>query len=136
MKRDVFIRLLIPVTAVLLLTACLGRSSNDTPPAADAPAAPLTGNVALRCTPACTDYGQCGTLTDGRSVVLGSLEGPAVADHNLIFPADATAVIQASSTNVVETITNPTRSEQTFYQVVLSDGSKTGWVAGWCVQAP
>ena len=130
-------RLLIPLTAVLLLTACFGGSNDDTQsPPAEESSAPLTGEVILKCNQACTNRGQCGTLGDGRAVVLGNLEGPAVSNHNLTFPADATAVIQAASTNVVETIADQTRSEQTFYQVALSDGSKSGWVAGWCVRTP
>ena len=140
MKRKIqtiLMRLLIPVTAVLLLTACFGSGNEDALPlpAGQLPV-PLTGEVTLSCNQTCTDRGQCGTLADGRAVVLGNLEGPAVTNHNLTFPADTTAVIQAASTNVVETITNPTRTEQTFYQVILNDGSKTGWVAGWCVSPP
>ncbi len=135
--QSILMRLLIPVTAVLLLTACFGGGNDDAlpSPAEESPTS-LTGEVILSCNQACTDRGQCGTLADGRAVVLGSLEGPAVINHNLTFPANATAVIQAASTNVIETIANPTRSEQTFYQVALSDGSKMGWVAGWCVSPP
>ncbi len=136
--QSILMRLLVPVTAVLLLTACFGSANEDAalPPPAEQSSAPLTGEVILSCNQTCTDRGQCGTLADGRAVVLGSLEAPAVINHNLTFPANATAVIQAASTNVIETTTNPTRSEQTFYQVVLSDGSKMGWVAGWCVSPP
>lgn len=127
------------ITAVLLLlTACLGPGNNsDTPaenPAAEPPL-PLTGEIFLRCTPACADRGQCGTNADGNNVVLGKGIGPAVINHDLLFPDGATAVIQASSIMDIETIATQTQSKQPFYQVILSDGSKMGWVAGWCVQS-
>ncbi|KAA3663741.1 MAG: hypothetical protein DWQ04_09285 [Chloroflexi bacterium] len=133
--QSFFMLSLAAVTAVLLLTSCFGGNNEEAaqpPPEAESPAL-LTGNVVLSCTQACTDRGQCGTLADGRVVILGNFEGPAVINHNLTLPADATAVIQETSTNVIETVANPTRSEQTFYQVVLSDNSKMGWVASWCV---
>ena len=138
-KTVVFsLRLLLLVTAVLLLTSCLSRVNNDSNGQSqeNLPSGPLEGQVVLRCNQACTNRGQCGTLPDGNKVVLGRLEGPAVENHNLVFPTESTAVIQASSTSIVETIVNPTRSEQLFYQVVLSDNSKMGWVAGWCVRKP
>jgi len=136
--QSLFILYLISVTAVLLLTACFGGGNDEAalPPPEGGSSAPLTGEVILSCNQACTDRGQCGTLADGNAVVLGNLEGPAVINHNLTFPANTTAVIQAASTNIVETVANPTRSEQPFYQVVLSDNSKMGWVAGWCISSP
>ena len=136
-SRALLPRQIVLLTAVfLLLTACFGGGNNDTPAedtTAD-PATPLTGNVVLRCNQTCLDRGQCGTLGNGDRVVLGGSTGPTVDNHDLLFPHDTAAIVQASTTGVVEPLINPTPSQQTFYLIALEDNSKAGWVAGWCVR--
>ncbi len=122
---------------LLLLTACLGGGDDD----AEAPAAAaeqasalLSGNVQLQCTAQCAARGQCGTAVDSTQLIFGGKAGPAVENHDVLFPANAPAVVQSTLAKPAEEISSATQFDLNFYQIALADGSQSGWVTEWCVR--
>lgn len=116
------------ILTVLLLTGCLSRLNNR---AEDG--VPYEGEVTLRCTESCADYGQCGALADGRQVVLGHNAAPAVEGHTLLFSADARAVVQTSDTRMLINDLSGASFDQRFYLIAQLDTGQTGWVVEWCL---
>ncbi|MCB8943782.1 MAG: hypothetical protein H6658_08505 [Ardenticatenaceae bacterium] len=124
--------------SLLIFTACLGGGGNNQ--------SNRTGDVVLLeqggqgkvvCSAACLQWGQCGAKTDGSgNVVLAGRGGPTVVNHELIFPAQTSVLIDGQEVRTLQPISGGDPISMNFYYVVTADGTnKGGWVAGWCVQA-
>lgn len=115
---------------VLLVAACGGGGGQvaDIQPQSQA---------RLVCSEECRARGQCGTSLDGRIFVLGREFEPAVDAHDRLFPQDTVVTVNGSEIRTLQTIQpEPAGGEpfpHTFYHVTTVDGSKSGWMSGWCV---
>lgn len=87
----------------------------------------------LLCTDSCKDQGQCGTLLDTTIVVFAHNDQPATRDHNLFFPHESVTLAIDAQERLVQKADG---SQETvlFRRVSTEDGSKSGWVANWCMQ--
>ena len=75
----------------------------------------------------------CGQTRDGRSVVLGHPERPAVQDHQMIFTTGSPMTFVSANTRRVRVIATGEEFDQTFYLITRPEDGRSGWVAGWCV---
>jgi len=116
---------------LLLLTACFGGGGNETEnTAVTDQTTPLTGN--LVCGTACLSQGQCGTTTDGRTVILAHNIQPATRDHNVILANDSTINILQQQTHNVQDAAG-SQFSLNFFLVQPAEGGPSSWVAGSCV---
>ncbi len=118
--------------ALFFLTVTLGCSllNRDTPaPVPEGQA----GQVTLVCSQECANRGQCGQTTDGRTVILGHPERPAVSDHQMIFNADTAFPMVSANTQRVQVIATGEQFDAQFYLITRPEDGRSGWVAGWCV---
>ena len=107
-----------------------GGSLGDTTPLADGATAVLT------CSQTCARYNQCGTLADGGEVILAGAAKPMTLSHDSLLPAGQQVIVQTSLNQTILLGTEGTPGSLLFYNVILADASKAGWVAGYCVAAP
>jgi hypothetical protein len=120
--------LLVIITLFLLAAASCGR--NDS---AETPDTQPQQQGQLICNEECAARGQCGVLlSNDQSVILGNPEQPAVSDHKMLFPADATLPIIRSQDVLLQEPVTGNEFTQPFYMIAHEDG-RSGWVAGWCV---
>ena len=125
------------VISFLAFTACLGGGGNGAVATGADTLFPAGTPGTLVCNAACSQRAQCGRRVDGLGeVVLAGGGGPLVANHELFFPNNTAVQIDGQ---VLRTLQPANASEpftMNFYFVTATDGSnKSGWVAGWCVQA-
>ena len=123
--------------SLLIFTACLGGGSKKQPA--------TTGDTVLLeqgsqgtvvCNATCSQWGQCGAKTDGSgNVILAGRGGPAVINHELIFPAQTQVLIEGQEIRSLQPVAGGDPINMNFYYITTTDGTKGGWVAGWCVQA-
>jgi hypothetical protein len=120
--------LLIIAVLFLLTAASCGGGDSAAPPDDQAQ---QQGQIV--CSEECAARGQCGTLLSGdQAVVLGNPEQPAVSNHQLIFPADATLPIIGVQDILLREPATGNEFTQPFYMISREDG-RSGWVAGWCI---
>jgi hypothetical protein len=93
------------------------------------------------CNKTCAERGQCGTLIDGRRVILANLIGPAVSMHDRFFEEGTVVLVtDVSQRELIDARDGaPLYQEATpfphlFYQVTA--GEKTAWVSEWCLGRP
>lgn len=123
--------------SLLIFTACLGRSGDNTvATTGDTTQLPLASQGTVMCNAACAQWGQCGDKTDNTGkVVLSGRGGPAVINHELIFPDNSPVFIDGHEVRTLQPVVGGEPMNMNFYYVLTTDGTnKGGWVAGWCVQ--
>ncbi|MBK8988156.1 MAG: hypothetical protein IPM39_19175 [Chloroflexi bacterium] len=106
----------------------LNRNADQPPPLEQA-ASPIN----LVCSEECARRGQCGTIADGRSVILGHPERPVVSGHQLVFATDTPVTLVGTSIQRLQIIATSEQFDHTFYLVTRPNDGRSGWVAGWCV---
>jgi hypothetical protein len=121
---------------LLLSTASCTRRKEETPYLmGDQSELALGETATLVCSDQCRGSSQCGKL-NSEQVILASSRGPAMADHDLLFPHGLTVTVAGRETRLLENVSDASRSQQLdFYAVVTADG-RAGWVAGWCIGRP
>lgn len=92
----------------------------------------LQGQGRLICSNACAERGQCGTVQEGGSVVLGGGAEAKTIAHDIYLPADVQVQIAAVQSYPVQQMSGGDPFPINFYAVIAPDGG-AGWVAGWCL---
>lgn len=90
----------------------------------------------LVCSDECAQRGQCGQDPDQQMVVLGHMDGPHLANHNVLFPTGHEVFVTSSQQRQAETVLGSQPLLIEFYSVNAPDLGKFGWVAGWCLALP
>lgn len=123
--------------SLIVFTACVGGGGSDPAVTGDVVLLERGSQGTVVCNAACSQWGQCGSKTDGTGdVVLAGRGGPAVSNHELIFPANSQVLIDGHDTRTLQPTNLTDPMNMNFYYVIATDGSnKGGWVIGWCVQA-
>ncbi len=89
----------------------------------------------LLCSQACQERGQCGTIANQSTVVLGGIFQAQTSSHDVFFPTATRVAINNVTPFWVRQLVDGQQFSINFYNVTAPDG-KSGWVAGWCVAAP
>ena len=92
-----------------------------------------TTPINLVCSEECARRGQCGTIADGRSVILGHPERPVVSGHQLVFATDTPVTLVGTSIQRLQVRATSEKFDHTFSLVTRPNDGRSGWVAGWCV---
>lgn len=115
---------------LFFITGC-GLFNRD--PQTQPPEGQAVTQITVVCSDECARRGQCGQTRDGRSVVLGHPERPAVQDHQMIFTTGSPMTFVSANTRRVQVIATGEEFDQTFYLITRPEDGRSGWVAGWCV---
>jgi hypothetical protein len=116
----------------LLLVACAAASNE----AGEAEVQQVGEPRRLLCADECRQRGQCGLNQDQQLVVLGHRESPHITDHNVFFPDGQEVGMLEIQPRQLQTVLGREPLSVHFYRVTTPDNSRTGWVAGWCVDEP
>lgn len=92
----------------------------------------LTGQATLLCSDQCRGSSQCGT-TNTEWVILANSSGPATQGHDLTFPANAQVTILANQAELLQSVSDPNRTQRMMFYAVEVPDRGAGWVAGWCI---
>jgi hypothetical protein len=126
-------RLLLAFVLLINVIAACGGGGDETP-APDENVPPAEG-ASLDCTQECRDRGQCGESEDRGTVVLMSLDQPAVSaiDHDLAVPTGSP--VEVREQRPVTLVENATGLEfpVNFFRVFVPNRNVEAWVAEWCV---
>lgn len=114
----------------LLLTACFGGGGDEVALVVPETAVQSTGT--LVCSEGCLSQGQCGTVADGRIVILARSSGPATRDHDVLLLNDSAVTIVAQEPRIIQDIAG-NQTNLNFFAVQPAEGGFTSWVAGSCV---
>lgn len=127
------VRLLIAFVLLVNVIAACGGGGNGT--SAPEEVAPPVEGASLNCSQECRDRGQCGESEDRGTVVLMSVDQPAVSaiDHDLAVPNNSP--IEVREQRPVTLVENATGLEfpVTFFRVFVPNRNVEAWVAEWCV---
>ena len=119
------------------LTACsLINQETDTAVLGHTTTFAIDTTAVLTCSQECANRKQCGTANEQSDVILAGRDRPQTGPHDIFLPATQSVTIRNATTVSVQYLPSNEQASLTFYDVVLADGSKSGWVAGWCVAAP
>ena len=123
--------------SLIIFTACFGGGGAAPATTGDAVLLERGTEGTVVCSATCSQWGQCGSKTDGTGdVVLAGRGGPATSNHELIFPANSQVLIDGHEARTLQPANLGDQFDMNFYYIIATDGSnKGGWVAGWCVQA-
>lgn len=94
----------------------------------------LEGSGVVTCSGECAARGQCGESVDRGTFVFAGVDTPRVADHNGLLPVDtAVTILETRSVNLQSVSDTTQQFPLNFYNVILEDQTRSGWVAGWCI---
>lgn len=124
--------LVVLLLLLLLLTACFGGGDAAPQDTAVSDQAAVSPTGTMVCSPDCLNQGQCGTTTDGRTVILAHSTQPATRDHDVILANDRTMnILGQEQRTVLDAAGNPFTLN--FFLVQPTEGGPNSWVAGSCV---
>ena len=119
------------LTFALLLSGCSVLNRDPDPVLGNEIHIPDAAAGTITCSDRCEVKSQCGT-TDGNKVIMGGTSAPVVSEWDMML-ADETAVFIITSQQRIVQKVNGEQENIYFYNVTANDGSKSGWIAGWCV---